>query len=1233
MAIGSQVLILTQNMTSYKPIYQKFNTLLFLVLISNFSFSQNPEYKGLLWKIEGNGLTKPSYLMGSMHVSNRVAFHLSDSFFKAMEGVDMVALEINADKWMETMSSNPFVAKKMVNSFLSMSNTNDDNGFYKALFNLAEPKNRIIGENLGRESGAINSLLYRTGASNAEFQEDTYLDMFIYQLGKKLGKEVTGLENLEYTYRLTDMAYKPEEDWEKRKEEKIKSDLRQFQLNRLLKNRPISEVMEDAYRDGDLDLLDSISRLSDYSTKSHYLIIGHRNKIMAAAIDSILKTKSLFAAVGAAHLANTYGVINLLREMGYTLSPISDHKSDFGKDYKDRIDTTFIHLNPTVFKSFDETYEVKVPQTLYEFPEYQGVQLAAFPDMANGATYTVTRIHTYTPLTGLTSAQYMAKIDSLFFENIPGKIDSKKVIEVSGYPGYEIVNTTKKGDKQRSKIIITPLEIMIFKVSGKKRFADRKEALDFINSVVITKIHHQNFDYTPKNNAYTVKLNGLRLYESDDNAFKLGFWSKNVQSINSDGEYFAVLNRSNFDLNYIEEDSFELAQFANFFVQSHGYKNELSFSTDSFKKYGAREIIATHDSRVDDTLFLKLIYQGKHTFMLVAKSKQASAKSFFNSFSFGDYEYEYEPKLQLDSSLFYSVSSVAELTNQYKDQYRWNENEDLSHQSQEKTSYFYYPPTDELIWVFMEKYHRFHFEKSIDSIWNDCKKDLTQQGDFHVISEKKSDNTYLLHVGDTNSMRCIVGKFILKGGVKYALKTEIDRNMPLSGFVASFMESFTPWDTLIERSPLEKKAALLLEDIASKDSIKRKQAVSSLNILDIADDEVPIVIAGVKKWSVGEDNVKIRSALLHKIGQAKHPQAIPFLESYFKQVEDTSVLQIPILSAIANRKTKKATKQFLNLLLIEPPLSKDNFTINRIFKPFDDSLRLAKELYPGLLKLSALPEYKYRSYRILANLVDSQYIKPRNYRKYVKAIVFESNNELKRQKSAEAEKDEKFYRESNRYEIYNYNNSLYHYATILLPFSKRGGARKFYRRIETLNSPGLQMDLAALMIRNNKQTNAALIRSFAENENHRYKFYSILQQQNTLSAFPETFADQALLSVSAFGSFANLNLYRDSVELVETIETKIEGLDSRVYFYRVKKKNANLWSMGYITVQTKDNGAITFNQDLFQGSMDYSEFEEDDIQIQRQIRELEMKKRRRYEVLDEPEFEELRNSLGGGLYF
>src|SRR6186713_1410087 len=74
------------------------------VLLSGAQTNVNPKkYPSLFWEITGNGLVKPSYLFGTMHVSSKMVFHLSDSFYYAMKNVDAVALELNPDVWQGQM--------------------------------------------------------------------------------------------------------------------------------------------------------------------------------------------------------------------------------------------------------------------------------------------------------------------------------------------------------------------------------------------------------------------------------------------------------------------------------------------------------------------------------------------------------------------------------------------------------------------------------------------------------------------------------------------------------------------------------------------------------------------------------------------------------------------------------------------------------------------------------------------------------------------------------------------------------------------------------------------------------------------------------------------------------------------------------------------------------------------------------------------------------------------------
>jgi len=60
--------------------------------------AQSPTPKTLLWRISGNGLGKPSYLYGTMHLTDKRLFNFGDSVYKAIEKSDGLAIEINPDE-------------------------------------------------------------------------------------------------------------------------------------------------------------------------------------------------------------------------------------------------------------------------------------------------------------------------------------------------------------------------------------------------------------------------------------------------------------------------------------------------------------------------------------------------------------------------------------------------------------------------------------------------------------------------------------------------------------------------------------------------------------------------------------------------------------------------------------------------------------------------------------------------------------------------------------------------------------------------------------------------------------------------------------------------------------------------------------------------------------------------------------------------------------------------------
>ena len=183
-------------------IFMKRTLLLLITSVSFFlseaQFNNNiKKYPSLLWEITGNGIKKSSYLIGTMHVSSKLAFNLPDSFYIAVRNAQVVALETNPDTWQEDMSKydlNGSGYNGSGSAYLNyLSAPNDFLNIKTLKFFKYDSK---IERALYSNPSTINSLLYRSyGNGSSDFEEDTYLDMYIFQCGKKWGKKVTGVED------------------------------------------------------------------------------------------------------------------------------------------------------------------------------------------------------------------------------------------------------------------------------------------------------------------------------------------------------------------------------------------------------------------------------------------------------------------------------------------------------------------------------------------------------------------------------------------------------------------------------------------------------------------------------------------------------------------------------------------------------------------------------------------------------------------------------------------------------------------------------------------------------------------------------------------------------------------------------------------------------------------------------------------------------------------------------
>jgi uncharacterized protein YbaP (TraB family) len=502
----------------------RFFLALAITFIITGSFAQ--EKNSLLWEISGNGLEQSSYLYGTMHVSKKIAFRLDDVFYEALEKSDIVALESDPDTWLDDEDS-------LDNSGYGQGTTFAAKGFYIYPFLVKNPKKEDIAAYLAFEDRLINTILYRSDGFSGNFEEETYLDMFIYQAGKKSNKPIVALEDIEESSALVGKANlnalkaKPDE-W----------------LQKTIQQQDPLTLMQDAYRERNINFIDSINQ-GVYTR--HYLknMLYIRNNQMVQRLDSIMKKGKVFTGIGAAHLPGINGVIALLRSKGYVVRPLTSKISSVGRRIKERLEKQVKVNTYTKTQPDDGFFSLLLPSKLYPISEMTNTTYIA-PDLANGSYFMVNRIPTNTFLKK-DALFTIEDIDRFLFENIPGTISEKTGLYKDEYYGLDVKNELKNGDRQRYQIYITPLEIIIFKMGGQGNYVTQYSDTIF-NSINFKKLATQKELVTSGFMDFEIEMPAFYTFP---NRFRNG--TRSVEGYDkATGNYFFLKKATLHDFNFMK---------------------------------------------------------------------------------------------------------------------------------------------------------------------------------------------------------------------------------------------------------------------------------------------------------------------------------------------------------------------------------------------------------------------------------------------------------------------------------------------------------------------------------------------------------------------------------------------------------------------------------------------------------------------------------------------------------
>ncbi len=274
--------------------------------------------QSLLWKIEHKDQAQPSYLFGTIHMIPKESFFYPAGLEEAFSKSEDVVFEVDLDDMTGMGPMMGMLSNLMMKDGVTLDElmTKEEYSEVSAYF-----------ENMGLPMFLLNkvkpmflSMLAEINMDPGQMNSDAIVsyEMELYERAQKDKKDVAGLESLEYQMSLFDsIPYK---------------DQAQMLIDAVQSVSTESDMFDETvelYKKQDIEAMVAMMREDGQAAASTYedVLLKNRNENWIPVMSTMMKKSPVFFAVGAGHLAGDNGVIKLLRKAGYTLTPVSVHRT------------------------------------------------------------------------------------------------------------------------------------------------------------------------------------------------------------------------------------------------------------------------------------------------------------------------------------------------------------------------------------------------------------------------------------------------------------------------------------------------------------------------------------------------------------------------------------------------------------------------------------------------------------------------------------------------------------------------------------------------------------------------------------------------------------------------------------------------------------------------------------------------------------------------------------------
>lgn len=279
---------------------------LITVCVLCVSFVISAQEKGdaensVLWKIEHPDLKQSSYLFGTLHMICEDEFSIPEKVLNSLNSVDELVLEVNLSDSEEMIALQKEMIKgNKISEDLTAKQFSDLDAFIQKVMGLPLQNFDAYG---------ISTLYSMMTSKMLSCTNIKFMEIELAQIAAKKNVKVVALEKVSEQFGYIKMAYPPLECYrliflfEEYKEDFNKA-------VRLYKQEDITETTR------------LMSQDKYMNAHSRRYLLENRNINWVEKMVVMMKEKSNLFAVGAAHLTSKDGLIQLLKEKGYIVTPV-----------------------------------------------------------------------------------------------------------------------------------------------------------------------------------------------------------------------------------------------------------------------------------------------------------------------------------------------------------------------------------------------------------------------------------------------------------------------------------------------------------------------------------------------------------------------------------------------------------------------------------------------------------------------------------------------------------------------------------------------------------------------------------------------------------------------------------------------------------------------------------------------------------------------------------------------